>query len=152
MLSDIPEDEARQLLAIPSICPGADPWVPREKPLFGFDAGAGLIDLDGNPRGLYVEMAVSRGRRSQLPHYRFSVYKTGRPHMARVYQLEVTQLPRLPADKHQWPHEHIGRARNIGNADWLRWSYHDALRHFQAATNITFDPTLSDPNDFRLEG
>jgi hypothetical protein len=152
MIDDVPEDEARALLAEPSVCPEIGPWIPKSRPLVGYEAGAGLLDESGNPRGMSVQLDVAQGRKTRLWTYRFTVYRLGMHSPSRVYQLEVTNFPTLPKDKHAWPHEHIGRGKVVGDAGWLRWSYDAVLARFKLATNITFVPDIDDPSVFKLEG
>lgn len=148
-MRDLDQVEAEALLAVPSVCPGAEPWNPFRRPMFGYEAGAGLLDAQGRPRGLYTELRVTRGHKTQLHAFNFSVFRTTVHGTERVYQLTLVKYPALPSNQHAWPHEHVGSAR-IDHPEWLAWEYDDVLAHFCARTRITFEPPPEDPNQFKL--
>lgn len=151
-MRDMPEQEARSLLEVGSKCPGAVPWVPSRSAGLQWSAGAGLVDGQGSPRGLYVELVARQVLKPNMRAYRFSVYRTLPQGPQRVYQLDVPQWPNLPRDQHHWPHEHIGNRRIAGDEGWVRWSLADAIDRFCAATNTKFEPEIPDPFEFRLQG
>jgi hypothetical protein len=149
-MTDVPEDEARRILSTPSICPDAIPWGDSRQGLC-FIAGAGLLDLEGNPRSLFVELRVSETASLKMKKLIFSVWRPTQWGRHRVYQLDVPCWPKLPKDRHQLPHEHIGGRREIGDASWIRWAYDDVFQHFCCTANVTFQPVPDDPLEFRLK-
>lgn len=149
-MKDIPEAEARALLADRLVCPDAPDWGNhRQKPEIS-EMESGLINEDRARSGLHVSLFAHIGRRTQLRTFKFSVFRISLGAPERVYQLHIRQAPRLATNKHDWPHEHIGTARVYGDAGWLRWDYAQALAHFCRQTNISFVPPVNDPEYFEL--
>jgi hypothetical protein len=151
-MTDATEDEARATLAIPSVCPNAEPWNPQPRGGIGFQCGAGLLDADGSPRGLAVDLLVSQARATKLMRFKFTVFKSTQWGPERLYQLDVQCFPRLPSDSHQYPHEHFGRYRSSPQEAWAKWTFDDVLTRFRESTNITFEPRVTNPFelDFNL--
>lgn len=115
-------------------------------------AGAGLVDIQGSPTGLYVELQARQVIKPSMRAYRFTVFRTSASGPQRVYQLDVPQWPVAPRDEHLLPHEHVGARRVIGDCAWGKWSYYEVIEHFCEMTSIAFDPQLPDPFEFVLEG
>jgi hypothetical protein len=44
----------------------------------------------------------------------------------------------------------MGSLRTLGDVNWSSWGYDEVLAHFCAATNITFKPKPSHPEEFQL--
>ena len=118
----------------------------------GFQCGAGLLDTDGAPRGLTVDLLVSQARVTKLMRFKFTVFKSTQWGPERLYQLDVQCFLRLPSDAHQHPHEHIGRFRSPPQPAWAQWNFDEVLTRFCQSTNITFDPRVTNPFelDFNL--
>lgn len=146
------EIEAQAILSKPTVCPDIGPWEPTKAQPDTWSCSSGLVDVDGIRVGCVVELLRNQSRKTRLVRYKLSVFKQTPGFLQRVYQLDITKWPRLPADHHQWPHEHVGALRIDGDAGWLRWQYHDALAHFTSRTNITFRPPIDDPEVFVLKG
>lgn len=149
-MRDIPEAEARALLARPLVCPEAPYWTPHRQQLGTNSLECGLVDADGTRAGLHVHLLVHKGPKTQLSTFKFSVFQMNFGTAERVYQLHIRQAPRPSSNKHDWPHEHLGDVRRIGDAEWLGWGYAKALERFCSQTNITFLPPVNDPEIFEL--
>ncbi|WP_146030624.1 hypothetical protein [Castellaniella caeni] len=148
-LNDVPEDEARALLAARYTCEDYGEWTTTKASPEAYRVSCGLLDGDGARTNLYVEMFVKVSQKTKITHYKFSVMRR-RPLDGRVYQLEIKVLPRILKDQHQMPHEHIGRHREPGDATWAAWGFNEVLARFVQQTNIEFRPDLGSPLDFRL--
>lgn len=150
-MRDIPNAEALRLLSERRVCPDALPWVYRGPGPLTQEACAGLVDLSGNPTGMYVSMMVAQTKKAGILAFQFGMFRLSAAGPERIYQLHVTKWPRLPADVHSRPHEHVGD-RRISRPEWLRADYDALLASFCAATNIEFIPPLDeDPTAFRLK-
>lgn len=148
----LPEAEARALLSIPTVCEDIGAWQASRAQPDTWTCGAGLVHQDGTRVGCIVELLKHQSRKTRIVRYALSVFKQSPSGLYRAYQLDVTKWPRMPADLHQGPHEHMGDLRINGDARWLAWGYDDALAHFAAQTNITFVPPVEDPEVFVLRG
>jgi hypothetical protein len=147
-MHNVPESEARALLARPLFCLDADDWVPvRTQPTAQFIEG-GLLDEEHARVGLQVQLLVHVGPKTKITKYKFTVFQNYLGDLRRVYQLHIQKLPKITA--HDYPHQHMGDLRLQGSDGWLGWDYADALTHFCAETNITFMPGIGDPGEFRL--
>lgn len=148
-LRDVPEDESRAALENPSFCRDATPWVQdRKQPIYR--CAAGLVDAEGNPLGRVAELLVNESVDTGIRRFKFSVFKISAGFQERIYQLDVTRWPRMPADLHARPHERFGQFRGVPQSDWARWTYHEAFEHFVRTTLIDFDPLPEDPFANRL--
>ena len=148
-LYDIPEAEARALLANRYVCEDYDDWAPATAAPEAYMLTCGLLDQDMARTPFYVELYVKVSQKTRLAHYKFSMLRR-RPMAARIYQLEIRTSPRSLKDRHQRPHEHIGDLSVSGDAAWTNWGFHDVLAQFTSRTNIEFRPGLESPLDFRL--
>jgi hypothetical protein len=152
MQQDMPEDEARALLRAPLICDDPGDWVMDPSIAFTERIQCGLLSEQGERRGLLLDFRFTGHRRIHRDRYMFTVYKLDRGRHLRVYQLDIQKWPRLPNDRHAWPHEHIGNTRVVGDATWLNWSFDDMLDRFCQTTNVSFQPVKpNDPTHFTLK-
>lgn len=150
-MHDCPETEARQLLAPASQCPPCT-WRPSRGPGQRWTLQCGLLTPGGAANGLVVSLSVHVSAETGLRRQVHSVFQTSQWGLQRVYQLDTRNWPRMPRDAHQWPHQHWGSLRQVGDAAWAAWAYSEALGHFLAATNIQFEEPPPDPLEFRLVG
>lgn len=152
-MRDTPEDEARALLAIPKICEDAPDWAPDRQLPFTDVIHCGLLDENGASTGLFLSFRFTGHKKNIPDKYVMSVMKFVRGgDQERVYQLEVKQWAAMPPTEHHAPHEHIGDARTIGDATWLRWTYGDMLTRFCQTATVEFRPLEPrDPSQFALK-
>jgi hypothetical protein len=148
VMLEVPEAEARALFSAPLFCVDADDWVPYRTNASIQCIECGLLDANHARVGLQVQLLVQTGRATRITTYKFSVFQNYLGGLRRAYQLDVRQLPKLTA--HNRPHRHMGTARTAGDDGWLAWNYADALAHFCMETNISFQPPVPDPAEFRL--
>lgn len=151
-MNDIPEAEARTLLAKPLKCEDSPSWEPLRIQPDTFQIGVGVLDEFGIRTGLYVQLNFHRGLKTKSVTYQFSVFKRQPYGLERVYQLEVVQWSRPIKDAHKQSHEHFGDKRTPGDASWDNWQYDDVIKHFCSRTNIQFQPALMHPEHFQLRG
>lgn len=151
-MKDVPEQEARALLARPLSCEDCEDWKPSRTSKGLLEAGCGLISPEGVHLRLYVDMRFRRTEITSGKFYMFSIFRRQPYGQERIYQLDIRQYPVVPRDEHLLPHEHIGSARETGDAAWSNWNYDQVLAYFCARTNVTFIPLLPHPDEFRLRG
>ena len=151
-MRDVTEQDASALLAAPLLCEDCEDWKPSRTSKGLLEAGCGLISREGVNLRLYVDMRFRRTGKTNGRFYMFSIFRRQPYGQERIYQLDIRQYPVTPRDHHLLPHEHIGSARQIGDAEWLNWTYDQVLAHFCARTNVTFIPQLPHPDEFRLRG
>lgn len=144
------EEEARALVSRPLFCEDIEEWVPLKVQPGTKTCGAGILDQDGQSVRMYVELTYRATHRTKITTYLFTLFKRHAHGKERVYQLEVTQTPKRVKDLHKLSHEHMGGLRTNGGVNWDRWNYDDVLAHFCSATNITFRPKPSHPDEFKL--
>lgn len=132
------ELEARSLLAYPTYTVGKLGWIRSPHHPETFLLATGLVDEDGAQVHLQIELRFSFIGPA-LRRYVFTVFKTEKYGPEIVYQLDVTQSPRPIKDVHKRSHEHIGRTRIGGSAEWMKWRYDQVLAFFCEQTNIVFD-------------
>lgn len=148
---DIPESEAKALLAHGLRCIDCETWIPHKVNKFLSTACAGTLDNQGVSPGIIVVLEYYLHPVTQLKRYKFSVFKQRPYGLDRVYQLEVTQSKKPLKDAHTKPHEHFGDTRTNGDDGWSLWSYDEALNHFCERTKITFEPPIQTPEEtFKL--
>lgn len=150
-MRDISRAEAEALLATRHFCIDMPDWRPDKIQSYLERCECGLVNQDGARAGLHVELSFARSPKTGLIEFKFSVFRRKLASTERVYQMHLTKLSRHPKSWHDFAHEHIGDARVDGTADWLKWSFHDALDYFSQRTNIEFLPPLEDPSVFRLK-
>ena len=151
MQQDMREDEARGLLSSRLICEDPGDWLPDRVHQFTDRLSCGLISSIGERQGLHLDFKFTGHRRNYPERFVFTVFKSDRGRILRVYQLDIQRWPRLPTAKHSWPHEHIGATRNTGDSAWLGWTFDDILGRFCQTTNIEFQPSSPpDPRFFAL--
>ena len=148
-LYDIPEDEARALLARRYVCEDYGDWASAAAAPEAYLLTCGLLDPDLARTPFYIELYVKISQKTRLAHYRFSMLRR-RPLAARIYQLEIRTSPHSLRDRHQRPHEHIGNLLICGHTTWIDWGFNDVLARFVGQTKIEFRPDLESPLDFRL--
>ena len=152
-MQDLPEAEARSLLAMPLTCEDPPDWVPERIPKGLARLSCGLIDEDGISARLLLEFLFRRSPKTGIEKFILTVFKLTTHGRQRVYQLEIEKLKVAPKNLHAMPHEHFGDKRICGTKEWFQWSYDDILRKFCAETNIKFKPhPPSGPEAFELRG
>ena len=152
-MNDVPEAEARQLLASPLFCEDFPDWRPPKGTKGVHRVACGLLDSDGVNVRLVADLIFKRSPKTRLVQYKFSVFRRGpSARLERVFQLDVTQWPKGAPSKHHEPHEHFGDNREVGDAAWSKWTYDEVLARFCAMTNITFRPPLPHPEELHLRG
>jgi hypothetical protein len=151
-MQDIPEAEARALLQKLRICEDFPEWAPIRLQPGSFEIAAGVVDEDGKGSGLLVQLLYQHSFKTQIKKYKCSVFQRQAYGLDRVYQLQVNHFTRPIRNPHHKSHQHIGDFRDLGDASWANWSYDDVISFFRSQTNITFDPELPHPENFKLKG
>lgn len=158
-LPDIPESEARGLLARPLRCEDCGVWRQGRSHTSTLTTQTGLVDWTGKPTWLFVELKFSqslantkRRNKANNCHYVFSVYSWNQSGVKRVYQLDIGQSAKFAVGAHRGPHEHMGDHRTVGKEAWRRWSYGQVLAYFCQRTNVTFNPFPEDPALIQSKG
>lgn len=151
-MNDIPEDEARDLLARPLYCDECRDWEPAKGLKGVLETSCGLLNEEGTNVKLLLDLSFRRSPKTNTIRYVFSVFKRLPRGLDRVYQLDVSQWNRPVADKHNQSHEHVGNARNPGEASWQKWTFEEVMVYFCQQTNITFRPNLHHPEVLQLKG
>ena len=149
-MNDVPEDEARALLASPLFCDDCGQWRPPKGSKNIHETSCGLLDENGINVRLIVQLIFKRSVKTGLVSFQFSVFRRNPSGLERVYQLDVRGWPRGAPSNHHRPHEHFGDSRAIGNAAWEKWTYDEVMAYFCAATNIVFRPPVPHPEEFQL--
>lgn len=153
-MQDIPESEARGLLAGKLICVDFI-WDNQIKfSPFTQVGTAGVVNQDGVRQKVLVKIKYYSHPRIKKTGFTFSVFKQNLYGLDRVYQLELKKFPQPLKNAHAKPHEHWGNVRLNAPDEWNSWSFTDALEHFCTVTNIVFQPDIELPelsiNQFRL--
>lgn len=149
-MNDLPEAEARALLASPLYCRDIQDWSNWKLQPGTTQAGMGLVNEDGLGVRMQVSLWFRRGTKTNLTHHVFTVFKQEPHGLERVYQLEVRQWPKQVKDEHMRPHEHWGATRIVGGESWASWSYEQVLAYFCEQTKIVFEPKPEHPEAFEL--
>lgn len=149
-MNNIPESEARELLATASVCEFEGEWMPEKVSPGTFTTSAGLVDAEGVGRQMTVKLFFRRSQKTGIVKYVFSVYKRTPYSLDRIYQLDVTHTRKPIKNLHDMSHEHIGSLRRNGNESWSRWKFEDVLEYFCIATNIKMSPGPDHPESFEL--
>lgn len=149
-MNNIPEVEARELLATPGYCEFEGDWVPEKVSPGTFTVAVGLLDRDGVGRRMMVKLFFRRSQKTGLVKYKFGVYRRTPYGLDRVYELDVTQSRKPIKNLHDRSHEHIGALRRNGIEAWSKWEFEDVLEYFCAATNIKMSPGPDHPERFEL--
>jgi hypothetical protein len=148
---NISEAEALALLAEPLICQDCADWQPIKVHASFVKMTTGLVDAEGLRTGRFVELIYSRGITTRLITFKFSVFRASSTGSERIYQLHVSQPPKIQKNQHGLSHEHIGASRVLGDATWQKWMYDDVMAYFCKKTSITFIPPCKDPDLFELK-
>ena len=119
-MNNIPEVEARELLATSSICEFEGDWLPEKVSPGTFTIAAGLMDRDGIGKRMVARLSFRHSQKTGLIKYKFSVFNRTRYSLDRVYELEVTHSPKPMKNLHAISHEHIGALRRNGNEAWSK--------------------------------
>lgn len=152
-MNDVPEAEARRLLANPLYCDDYPDWRPPKGTKGKLQVSCGLLNAEGVNVRLIADLIFSRSPSTRIVRYKFSVFLRGSSaRLERVFQLDVSQWPRGAPSEHHRPHQHFGDNRQLGDATWASWTYDEVLERFCATTNITFRPPLPHPEELRLRG
>ncbi|MDB5911201.1 MAG: hypothetical protein JWP34_5318 [Massilia sp.] len=146
----IPEDDARALVRNPLTCEDVGDWATLKVQPGTVVIGVGVLDENGVSVRMYVELVYRPSYKTKITRYLFTLFQRFPYGNERIYQLEVTQTPKLVRDMHKLSHEHMGSLRTTGDASWATWGYDEVLAHFCAQTNITFAPSPVHPETFEL--
>jgi hypothetical protein len=150
-MRNISEAEALALLAKPLTCEDCTEWQPIKANPSAVKISNGLINAEGVGTGLFVELVFHRGITTRLITFKFSVFRLSSTGSERIYQLHVSQFPKIQKNQHALSHEHIGASRVLGDAKWQKWMYDDVMAYFCKKTSITFIPPCKDPDLFELK-
>lgn len=150
-MTDIPEAEARALLARQLYCHDIGEWSGWKLQQESVRAGMGLVDEQGLGVRLQVDLLFRRSKKTGTAHYIFTVFKQESYGLQRVYQLEVKQWARPVKDEHMRPHEHWGDSRVVGDKSWATWGFEQIIGYFCQQTGIVFQPAPTDPEAFELK-
>lgn len=150
-MNDLPEEEARALLAEPLYCHEIEDWSDWKLQPGTVQASMGLVDHKGRGVRMQVALWYRKGAKTNLTHHVFTVFKQEPHGLERVYQLEIRQWGKALQDTHQMPHEHWGNARVVGTESWANWSYDQVLAYFCQQTKIVFEPPPEHPEYFALK-
>lgn len=101
---------------------------------------------------MYAQLIYTNSPKTRVKKYKFTLFRRQPFALERVYELQVNIFNKPMHDAHQKSHEHIGRLRVTGGANWTAWRYDDVVAYFCSQTNITFNPHLPDPEHFQLKG
>jgi len=151
-MNDVEFSEAKRLLAQPLRCEDIGAWHPEKQQPDTWSCSCGLLKVDGVSARMVVELIYRKSHKTGIVLYKFGVFLQHSWGLERVYQLEIRQAKRLLKDVHSRPHEHFGDQRTEGEPSWSKWTFHDALRHFERRTGIKFDPSAQEPDHFELKG
>ena len=147
MIDDLPRDEAERLLSLIKFGDPSTGWRRRQQTVSWAKCEFGVTDAEGRRiQGITADLSVRYGRRPHLKQFLFSMYYSQHRGNRRAYQLDVFQSGRRPADAHRHPHEHVGRDRLAGHAEWSAVSFAGALLLFCRKTNLTLTCVLPDPS------
>jgi hypothetical protein len=147
MIDDLPRDEAERLLGLTKFGDPSTGWRRRQQTVSWAKYEFGVTHAEGRRiQGITADLSVRYGRRPHLKQFLFSMYYSQHRGNRRAYQLDVFQSDRRPVDAHQHPHEHVGRDRLAGHAEWCAISFAGALLLFCRKTNLTLTCVLPDPS------
>ncbi|MGJ7506862.1 hypothetical protein [Variovorax sp. GT1P44] len=144
-MNKVPEAEARALLANALYAHDCDDWSVWRLQPGTHEVSVGLVDADGVGVRMQVVLRFHRGRKTDIAHYLFSVYKQEPHGLERVYQLDAKQWPKLVKTEHMKPHEHWGDKRIMGDRSWSVWTFEQLLAYFTEQTRIEFAPPPEHP-------
>lgn len=154
-LHDLPTDEALALLQKPKVCEDPVDWRPGDASKQHqqvLELEQGLLDANGRKIGVLLKLSVRLSLRTGITRHVFTLFQMSGRGLGRAYQLDCQDFLDLPQDRHQWPHEHVGKDRIIGEDHWRTWSFEDCIVHFCNRTNTTFSPPVPPPLELRLKG
>jgi hypothetical protein len=147
MIDDLPRDEAERLLSLTKFGDPSTGWNKRKEAVSLAKCVFGMTDADGRRiQGMTARLSVRYGRRPSFRRFVFGIYHCQNRSDRRAYQLEIVQSSRTITDLHQTPHEHVGRDRIAGSAEWSGFSYASALQLFCQKTHLTLTCVLPDPS------
>jgi hypothetical protein len=145
MIDDLPRDEAERLLSLTKFGDPSTGWGRRHETVNSAKCAFGVTDADGRRiHGITARLSVRYGRRPPFRRFVFGIYHCQHQRDRRAYQLEIFQGSRPITDLHRNPHEHVGRDRIAGEAEWAGFSYASALLLFCKKTNLTLTCVLPD--------
>jgi|APLak6261702414_1056262.scaffolds.fasta_scaffold18589_1 hypothetical protein len=144
-MKDIPEIEARSLLAESTDCIDIGDWQPSRHSGGIFSVECGLLK-NGVYTQLHLELIHSYHAKTKVTHLKFSVFKKTPYGRDRVFQLDINQNPKAFKNVHNRPHCHWGNKKVYGDENWLTWSYDDAITYLIEQTKVRFDPLPTLPS------
>lgn len=146
-MNDIPEAEARSLLALPSDCTDIGEWIPSNKSGRIFHNECGLM-RDGVYANLHVSLIYSYRPDVKTTHFIFTVFGKSARGQFRVFQLDINSNPKAGKNAHNLPHYHWGKP-SFYDKRMIGWDFNDAIRFFSQEAKITFIPPPQLP-EFKL--
>jgi len=147
MIDDLPRDEAERLLSLTKFGDPSTGWNKHKEAVSLAKCVFGMTDADGRRiQGMTAQLSVRYGRRPPFRRFVFGMYHAQNKSDRRAYQLEIVQGSRPITDPHRYSHEHVGRDRIAGLAEWSGFNYASALRLFCKKTNLTLTCVLPDPS------
>lgn len=144
-MKDIPEIEARSLLAEHTDCVDMGNWQQSRHSSGIFSAECGLLK-NGVFTQLHLDLVHSYNAKTKITHLKFSIFKKTPYGRDRVFQLDINQNPKAFKHVHNRPHCHWGDKRVCGDENWLTWSYDDAITYFIEQTKVRFDQLPTYPS------
>ena len=151
-MNNIPRNEAESLLSTPLRCEDCTEWTPIKLQPGSVAIETGIVNEMGVGTGLSVRLDYKNSPKTKIIRYQFSVFKRQPYGLDRVYQLTISQTPKLPKDLHSRSHEHMGDFRETGPSEWNSWKYDEVLDYFCRRTHIEFRPLPPHPEEFHLKG
>ena len=150
-MKDMPENQARALLASPSFAQDVGDWCCNKNRPWHNYIECGLVTKDGTRAGLIMRLEYAYSTATNSKTMQFGVLKSAPYGLQRVYQLTIKQTRKPIKDAHALPHEHWGDTRIPANKDCLSFTFAQAMAHFCQQTNITITPPVEDPTQYRLK-
>lgn len=151
VLTDLPCEEAKALLASPLYCDDCGDWVIDKQKPDTQTITCGLVNADGENSGLIVRVKYRLSRKTGIREFSFTVFKREINRQPRAYSLDIKSSPKRLPD-HDIPHEQWGPVRVNENQDWAGWTFMQVLRYFEKQTLISFRPVVEDPTSLSLRG
>jgi hypothetical protein len=147
MIDDLPRDEVERLLSLTKFGDSSTGWRRRQHTVNWAKCEFGVTDAEGKRiQDIAADLSVRYCHRPHLKQFLFSMYCSQHRGNRRAYQLDVFQSGRRPVGGYQHPHEHVGRDRLAGHAEWSAISFTSALLLFCRKTNLTLSCVLPDPS------
>ena len=132
-------------------CEDIATWQPIKGTNYAHEINNGLMNKDGVYSKLFLRIHHFYNPTTKLRSYTFSIFRKSIYGSERVYQLDICKPIKITKDKHNYPHEHYGDQRNLGDSNWINWSFNQAKDYFLLRTGITIEGEIDSPDEFELK-